>query len=187
VLSVFHGEEVGSALSEGANSTFLADTLFRVCEALRLSYEEMLARSFMISADNAHAVHPAHPELYDAQAACYLNDGIVIKHTASRRYTTNAFTDAMIRILCNVAGVPVQEYRNRADLPGGGTLGSISAKHVSVPSVDIGLAQLAMHSACETGGVKDVEYLSKMAECYYSRSLAYTDKGAAWKDGENQA
>lgn len=181
VLAVFHGEEVGSALSEGANSTFLSDTLMRISQALGASYEQMLARSFMVSADNAHAVHPAHPELYNAQSASYINGGIVIKYACSRRYTTDAFSDAMLRTLCRDAGIPVQEFRNRADLPGGGTLGSISAKHVSVPSVDIGLAQLAMHSACETGGVLDVEYLSKMAEHYYSVSLAYTATGAVWK------
>ncbi len=187
VFAVFHGEEVGSSLSEGANATFLSDTLSRISVALGVSYEQMLARSFMISADNAHAVHPAHPELYDAQAACYINEGIVIKHTASRRYTTDAFTDAMTRTLCQSAGVPVQEYRNRADLPGGGTLGAISASHVSVPSVDIGLAQLSMHSACETCGNKDVAYLSKMAERYYSVSLTYTENGAAWIFAEDKA
>ncbi|MBE6568034.1 MAG: M18 family aminopeptidase [Ruminococcaceae bacterium] len=187
VLAVFHGEEVGSALSEGANSTFLSDTLSRIADAVGVSYTEMLARSFMISADNAHAVHPAHPELYNAQAACHIGGGIVIKHACSRRYTTDAFTDAMTRLLCRDAGVPVQEFRNRADLPGGGTLGSISAKHVSIPSVDIGLAQLAMHSACETGGVSDIAYLSKMAKHYYSVSLEYTDTGASWVSGEENA
>lgn len=181
LLAVFHGEEVGSALAEGADSTFLFDTLTRICKALDTSCAQMLARSFMVSADNAHAVHPAHPELYDAQATCYINDGIVIKYACSRRYTTDAFSAAMIRMLCEEIGVPVQEYRNRADLPGGGTLGSLSVKHVSVPSVDIGLAQLAMHSACEMGGVLDVEYLSKFAERYYSVSLAYHETGAKWK------
>ena len=187
VLAVFHGEEVGSALSEGANSTFLSDTLSRIADAVDVSYNEMLARSFMVSADNAHAVHPAHPELYDAQAACYIGGGIVIKHACSRRYTTDAFTDAMTRMLCCDAGVPVQEYRNRADLPGGGTLGSLSAKHVSIPSVDIGLAQLAMHSACETGGILDVEYLGKMASRYFTVSLMYTENGAVWIGAEDQA
>lgn len=187
VLAVFHGEEVGSALSEGADSSFLNDTLSRIADAVGASYQEMLARSFMISADNAHAVHPAHPELYNASAACYMGGGIVIKHACSRRYTTDAFTDAMTRLLCRDAGVPVQEYRNRADLPGGGTLGSISATHVSVPSVDIGLAQLAMHSACETACVADVEYLSHMAQRYYSVCLKYTESGAVWEEKGEKA
>ncbi len=181
VLAVFHGEEVGSVLSEGADSSFLSDTLARIAAALGLSCAKMLAGSFMISADNAHAVHPAHPELYDAQSACHINGGIVIKHTASRRYTTDAFSDAMTRTLCRDAGVPVQDYRNRADLPGGGTLGAISATHVSVPSVDIGLAQLSMHSACEMGGTLDVAYLGTLAKRYFSASLAYTDSGATWE------
>ena len=187
VLALFHGEEVGSLLSEGADSTFLAETLTRISTALEASYPKLLAQSFMISADNAHAVHPAHPELYNAQSACHINGGIVIKYACSRRYTTDAFSAAMTRTLCEMAGVPVQEYRNRADLPGGGTLGAISAKHVSVPSVDIGLAQLAMHSACETGGVLDVDYLSRMAERYYSVSLSCSGTGAMWKESEGDA
>ena len=184
VLAIFHGEEVGSALSEGADSEFLGDTLSRISKALGAEKARMLARSFMISADNAHAVHPAHPELYDAGAACHINGGIVIKHTASRRYTTDAFSDAMTRTLCRDAGVPVQDYRNRADLPGGGTLGAISSKHVSVPSVDIGLAQLSMHSACELGGTLDILHLQKMAERYFSATLSYTTDGAVWQYGE---
>ena len=187
VLSVFHGEEVGSSLYEGADSTFLSDTLSRICEALDVSFPQMLACSFMISADNAHAVHPAHPELYNAQAASYINGGIVVKHACSRRYTTDAFSAAMMHMLCASADVPVQEFRNRADLPGGGTLGSISTKHVSIPSVDIGLAQLAMHSSCETGGIRDVAYLGKMAKLYFSVSLEYTDTGATWKCREENA
>ena len=134
----------------------------------------------MISADNAHAVHPAHPELYDAGAACHINGGIVIKHTASRRYTTDAFSDAMTRTLCRDAGVPVQDYRNRADLPGGSTLGAISGTHVSIPSADIGLAQLAMHSACETGGLRDVAYLSTLAKRYFSTALISDGVSYAW-------
>lgn len=184
VLTVFNGEEVGSAISEGADSDFLHSTLLRISEALEVNHAQMLAKSFMVSADNAHAVHPAHPELYDVQSACHINGGIVIKHTASRRYTTDAFSDALTRELCRDAGVPVQDYRNRADLPGGGTLGAISAKHVSVPSVDIGLAQLSMHSACELGGTLDVAYLTTMSERYFSASLTYTTDGAAWQYGE---
>lgn len=181
VLAVFHGEEVGSMLFEGANSTFLDETLSRVASALGVEYTTLLARSFMLSVDNAHAVHPAHPELYHPTAQAYLNEGIVIKHTCSRRYTTDAFSAAMTRLLCEESGVPVQEFRNRADLPGGGTLGTIAATHVSVPAADIGLPQLAMHSSYETAGVHDVDYLVTLAKHYFSVALRYTEGGARWE------
>ena len=181
VLAVFHGEEVGSMLFEGANSEFLNSVLSRIAHSLDTSYDRMLAGSFMLSVDNAHAIHPAHPELYHAEAHAHMNGGIVLKHACSRRYTTDAFSYAMTRTLCESCGVPVQEFRNRADMPGGGTLGAIAATHVSVPCADIGLAQLAMHSACETGGVKDVAYLTARAEHYFSVALSYTDDGACWR------
>lgn len=181
VLAVFHGEEVGSMLFEGANSDFLDTTLSRISKATNQEHCLMLANSFMLSVDNAHAIHPAHPELYHSEAHAYPNAGIVIKHTCARRYTTDAFSYAMTRLLCEECGVPTQEFRNRADLSGGGTLGAISATHVSVPAADIGLAQLAMHSAYETCGLTDVAYLTRMAEHYFSVALAYTEDGALWK------
>lgn len=181
VLAVFNGEEVGSMLFEGANSSFLNDTLARVAKALGRDYSELLARSFMLSVDNAHGVHPAHPELYHPSARSYLGGGIVIKHTCTRRYTTDAFSNAMTRLLCEACDVPVQEFRNRADMPGGGTLGTISATHVSVPAADIGLAQFAMHSACETADARDVEYLAALAKYYFSVALTYTESGARWE------
>lgn len=181
VFAVFHGEEVGSMLFEGANSSFLDAVLARVCEALSLPYPQMLAQSFMLSVDNAHAIHPAHPELYHPIANATMGGGIVLKHTCSRRYTTDAFSDAMTRLLCDGCGVPVQEFRNRADLPGGGTLGTISATHVSVPAADIGLAQLAMHSAYETCSVRDVSYLTTLMAHFFSLSLVYGGGGARWE------
>ena len=141
----------------------------------------MLARSFMLSADNAHAIHPAHPELYHPTANATMGGGIVIKHTSSRRYTTDAFSDAMTRLLCEGCEVPVQEFRNRADLPGGGTLGTISATHVSVPAADIGIAQLAMHSAYETCSRKDIDALTALASHFFSVTLRYTENGACWE------
>lgn len=181
VLAIFNGEEVGSLMPEAADATFLSDTLTRICDALSLDAMPLLARSFMISADNAHAVHPAHPELHHPAFKPVINGGIVLKHAASRRYTTTAFSAAMTRLLCQEAGIPVQEFSNRADLPGGGTLGAISNKHVSIPSVDIGLAQLAMHSACETGGVADIDALAIMAKHYFSIALLPTENGAVWQ------
>ena len=161
VCAVFDNEEVGSGTKQGADSTFLEDVLWRICEALGLSrseYLRMLAGSFLISADNAHAVHPNHPEKADPTNRPYLNGGIVIKYHGSQKYTTDAVSAAKLKSLCKRADVPFQTYANRSDIAGGSTLGNISTAHVSVASVDIGLPQLAMHSAVETAGMMDTEY-----------------------------
>lgn len=169
VLAVFDNEEVGSMTRQGAASTFLQDTLQRICASLSFSqsdYCRLIADSFMISADNAHAVHPNHPEKADPTNRPYLNGGIVIKYHGGQRYTTDAFSAAVMKDICRRAGVPCQSYANRSDIPGGSTLGNVSAAQVPVPTVDIGLAQLAMHSACETAGRKDVEYMLKAMRCF---------------------
>lgn len=161
VCAVFDNEEVGSGTKQGADSTFLEDTLWRIGEGMKLSrsdYLRMVAGSFLISADNAHAVHPNHPEKYDPTNRPRLNGGIVIKFHGSQKYATDAVSAAKMRHICGTAGVPCQTYANRSDIAGGSTLGNISTSHVSVSSVDIGLPQLAMHSAVETGGVKDTKY-----------------------------
>ena len=162
VCAVFDNEEVGSSTRQGADSSFLYDTLTRIGFALGASDGEIraaVAGSFMISADNAHAVHPNHPEKFDKQNRAYMNKGVVIKHNANQKYTTDAVTSAKFALLCERAGVPVQHFVNRSDLPGGSTLGNIANTHVSMETVDIGLAQLAMHSLYETAGTKDLEYL----------------------------
>ena len=164
VCAVFDNEEVGSATRQGADSSFLYDTLTRLGFALGASDGEIRAAAaggFMVSADNAHAVHPNHPEKFDKQNRAYMNEGVVIKHNANRKYTTDAVSSARFTLICERAGVPVQHFVNRSDLPGGSTLGNISNTHVSMDTVDIGLAQLAMHSAYETAGTKDLEYLIK--------------------------
>lgn len=171
VCAVFDNEEVGSGTRQGADSTFLEDTLWRICSGLGLGQEGLLrliAGSFLISADNAHAVHPNHPEKADPTNRPYLNRGIVIKFHGSQRYTTDAVSAAKIRTVCERAGVPCQTYANRSDIAGGGTLGNISTAHVSVSSVDIGLPQLAMHSAVETAGVKDTKYAVDMFRAFFS-------------------
>lgn len=170
VCVVFDNEEVGSGTKQGADSTFLEDNLKRIHKALGGKGNELkrlLADSFMISADNAHAVHPNHPEKADPTNRPYLNGGIVIKFHGSQRYTTDAFSAAVMKDICNRAEVPYQTYHNRSDIAGGSTLGNISTAHVSVNTVDIGLAQLAMHSACETAGAKDTEYLIRAMKCFY--------------------
>ena len=178
VLCVLNNEEVGSATRQGADSTFLTDVLERLAEALDVtgeSYRAALANSFLVSADNAHAVHPAHPEYADKKEAPVLNGGVVIKYNANQRYTTDALSDAVFRQVCREAQVPVQSYSNRADLPGGSTLGNISGSHLSIPAVDIGLPQLAMHAACEVAGVWDTEALVRAMTVYFSRSFRRRD------------
>lgn len=171
VCAVFDNEEVGSATKQGADSTFLEDTLFRIGESLRLNrsaWLQLVAGSFLISADNAHAVHPNHPEKADPTNRPYLNGGIVIKYHGGQKYTTDAVSAAKLKALCGRAKVPFQSYANRSDIPGGSTLGNISTSHVSVSSVDIGLPQLAMHSAVETAGVKDTAYAVEMLKVFFA-------------------
>ncbi len=177
VLCAFDDEEVGSNSPQGAASTLLADTLNRICNALKLNPYRMLAQSFMVSADNAHAVHPNHPELADRNNAPVMGQGVVLKFNANQRYTTDGVSAAVFRKICLGAGVPVQEYSNRADIPGGSTLGHISLTHVSVPTADVGLPQLAMHSSFETAAVKDIEYLETAMTAYYNSVLIATGDG----------
>lgn len=170
VCAVFDNEEVGSGTRQGADSTFLEDTLMRIGEALKADKSRFLrwiAGSFLISADNAHAVHPNHPEKADPTNRPYLNGGVVIKYHGSQKYTTDAVSAAKMKHICERAGVPYQTYANRSDLAGGSTLGNISTSHVSVSSVDIGLPQLAMHSAMETAGARDTEYAVKALRVFY--------------------
>ncbi len=175
VLCVFDSEEVGSSSVQGAASDLLERTLGRICRSLELDLDQMLAQSFMISADNAHGIHPNHPEYADASNAPKLNGGIVLKFNARQKYTTDGVSAAVFRTVCQRAGVPVQSYCNRADIPGGSTLGNISLGHVSVPTADIGLAQLAMHSCYETAGVQDVSYLVDAMAAYYGSTLECRD------------
>ena len=171
VCTIFDNEEVGSGTRQGADSTFLEDTLRRIAGGLSESedrYLQWVADSFMISADNAHAVHPNHPEKADPTNRPYLNGGIVIKYHGSQKYTTDAVSAAYMKNLCRQAEVPYQTYANRSDILGGSTLGNISTAHVSVACVDIGLPQLAMHSAVETAGLKDTAYAVKALRVFFS-------------------
>lgn len=172
VCAVFDNEEVGSGTRQGADSTFLADVVARIQEAFGKKdswLRQKIADSLLISADNAHAVHPNHPEKADPTNRPYLNGGIVIKYHGSQKYTTDALTAAELKELCREAEVPVQTYTNRSDIAGGSTLGNISTAHVSVPSVDIGLPQLAMHSAVETAGCKDTAHAIRMFQVFYGK------------------
>ena len=177
MLCVFDNEEVGSSSAEGAAGDLLESVLVRICEARELDIFRLLANSFMVSADNGHALHPNHPELADSANAPVLGGGVVLKFNASQRYCTDGFSAAVFRKICNKADVPTQTYCNRADIAGGSTLGNISLHHVSVPTIDIGVAQLAMHSCYETGSVADAMHLKNALAAFYGASLD--------TDGEN--
>lgn len=177
LCAVFDNEEVGSGTKQGADSTFLEDVVLNVCDDLSGQHggsgfggalaRRLIADSFLISADNAHAVHPNHPEKADPTNRPYLGGGIVIKYHGSQKYTTDAVSAARMKDLCRRAGVPFQTYANHSDIAGGSTLGNLSAAHVSVSAVDIGLPQLAMHSAVETAGMRDTAYAVKVLRLFF--------------------
>lgn len=168
VLAVYDNEEVGSETKQGAASTFLYDVLTRISGA---DYNRLVASSMMLSIDNAHALHPNRAEMSDRENAPTLGGGIVVKFNANQRYATDGISHALFLEICNRAGVKTQRYYNRADLPGGSTLGSISNTRVSVPTVDIGFPQLAMHSATETAAVADLEPMITATRAFYSASV----------------
>ena len=171
VLAVFDNEEVGSETKQGAASSFLDMTLRHIANDDK-KYSAALYHSFMVSADNAHALHPNHPELYDSTNSAVLGGGVVVKYNANQRYTTDAISDAIFTTVADRAGTRLQRFSNRADMVGGSTLGSISNTRVSVSTIDIGLPQLAMHSATETSAVKDLEDMVKILTELYSSAIA---------------
>lgn len=173
VYCIFDNEEVGSSTRQGADSDFLSSNLERITYALgkREDLAAMIANSMMISADNGHALHPNHPEKSDSKNKPVLNKGIVIKYHGNQKYTTDAYTGAVVKDICNQSDIPYQTYHNRSDIAGGSTLGNISISHCSIPTADIGLAQLSMHSAFETAGSRDLEYLIQFSKGFYSYSL----------------
>ena len=178
---IFDSEEIGSCTMNGADSEYLKTVMDRILSCLCISHEQslcMLSRSFMLSADNGHAVHPNHIDKNDPTNHVYMNHGILIKHSAAGKYTTNAVSASVFRELCLRNSIPFQEYVNNSDIPGGSTLGSISGSHVSVYSADIGAAQLAMHSPYETAGVKDTRYLIDAMTAFFGCSLNIDEDGS---------
>ena len=170
VFAAFDNEEVGSGTKQGAKSSFLRDVLERICNNSE-TYKRAVAKSFMLSCDNAHAVHPNFADKSDGTNRVYMNGGIVIKYNANQRYTTDAVSEAVVKYVCKNAGVPYQMYANRSDIPGGSTLGNLSNEKVSLNTADIGLAQLAMHSSYETAGSRDTEYMVKMIKEFYKTEI----------------
>lgn len=170
VYCLFNNEEVGSRTLQGADSDFLEGMLEEIWSMVKhsgISYKQALANSFLLSADNAHALHPNHPEKSDPTNKPYLNKGIVLKFSGNAQYTTDGYSQAYVQDLCDSAHINLQTFANRSDVPGGSTLGNIAMSHVSVMSADIGLPQLAMHSAMETAGTKDFEKLVQLSEIFY--------------------
>ena len=174
VCAVFDNEEVGSGTKQGAKSTFLFDVLWRTNQALGYSEEDFyraLAGSFLLSCDNAHAVHPNYRQKTDTTNCTYMNEGIVVKSHAGQKYTSDAVSIAVFKMICEKAGVPVQFFANRSDEAGGSTLGNLAMAQVSMNTVDIGLPQLGMHSAYETAGVKDVDSMIRAIQEFYQTHI----------------
>ncbi|WP_302376066.1 M18 family aminopeptidase [Gemmiger sp.] len=170
VWAMLDNEEVGSSSRMGAESSYLRDVLDRIVDAIPHSGQAMhraMANSFMLSADNAHATHPNFPQKSDPCAPVRLGGGVVLKYNASQKYTTNAVSGAIFRAICEKADVPVQVFTNRADEAGGSTLGNLQSHTLPIPMADIGLAQLAMHSAVETASVADAEAMTKAVAAFY--------------------
>lgn len=186
VCVIFDNEEVGSTTKQGADSSFLYDVLSRISMCMGKDSEDFIracASSFMLSADNAHAVHPNYKEKADPTNRPYMNKGIVIKYNANQKYTTDAISASIFKEICKKVGVEVQSYVNRSDIPGGSTLGNISNSHISINTVDIGLAQLAMHSPYETAGVKDTESMIKAVKTFYE-TVVVTEEDGTYRLGE---
>lgn len=174
---VFDNEEVGSSTKQGAASSLLEDTLRRIAEGLGLTqseYLEKLPQSFMLSADNAHGLHPNYPDKCDPVNRPRMGGGVVLKYSGNQKYTTDAASAAIVRVLAEKAGAALQTFTNHSDIPGGTTLGNISVQHVSVKTADVGIAQLAMHSPYETCGTGDTAELVKLARALFSSALLET-------------
>ena len=158
ISAIFDNEETGSGTKQGAHSPVLSNLLRRVAECQGANYDEFcqaVGRSFMISADNAHAFHPNYAEKYDPTNHPSLGGGPVIKINANCKYMTDAHSAAIFKSLCDEAGVPCQYFVNHSDVAGGSTLGNIFTGQLDIEGVDVGNPLLAMHSACETGSTDD--------------------------------
>ena len=164
---LFDNEEVGSRTKQGGAGMLLPNLLERVYRSLGLSRDDMdldVARGFMISSDVAHGLHPNYPEKNDITNFPVLNGGVTLKQACSQSYAGDAKAIAIVKCLCEEAGVAYQIYVNRSDIPGGSTVGSISSAMLPMRTMDIGLPLLAMHSAVETMGARDQEQLNHLMQ-----------------------
>lgn len=179
-FAAFDNEEVGSITKQGMASSILRDTIERVFESfyyVNSDIKSILSNSFLISADNAHAVHPNHPELYDSDNKTYLNGGITIKSSSAQKYVSDALSIAVAKALCENANVKYQVFANKSDNPGGSTQAAISTINLPICGIDVGCSQLAMHSAFETCGALDVEYMINFMCEFYSNTIVLSDNG----------
>lgn len=171
VLVLFDHEEVGSSSDHGAGSNLLSTVLERIVAAAgggREDYLRRLPASLLASGDMAHATHPNYPERHEPGHLIAVNAGPVLKVQPNLRYATDGFSAAAFALACEQAGVPLQRYEHRADLPCGSTIGPIAASRTGIPTVDVGVAQLAMHSARELMGAKDVAAYSAALAAFLS-------------------
>ena len=185
VWVMFDNEEVGSSSRQGAQGTLMADGMARIEECLGVTREQSIrarTNSLLLSADNGHATHPNHPEKSDPANPVTLGGGVLLKYNARQTYTTSGFTGAAFAAICRKAGVPVQTAANRADVPGGSTLGNLLGHQILIPMVDIGLAQLAMHSAMETASCADADFMTRAVAEFYNTPI-FQPKDGEWKLG----
>lgn len=171
VMAVFDNEETGSGTKQGAASPVLYNLLSRINGALggdRETFLRAIDSSFMISADNAHALHPNYPEKHDPTNHPVLGGGPVIKINANCKYMTDAQSSAVFKTICDEAGVPVQYFVNHSDSPGGSTLGNILTSQIDLKGVDMGAAMWAMHSVRETASPLDHQYITKAFRHFYN-------------------
>lgn len=159
-------EEVGSASAAGAQGTFLADVLGRITPDHE-SNVRMISRSFMISTDNAHGVHPNYPDRHEKNHGPMLNSGPAIKYNANQRYATNSETASYFKSLCHQADIAYQEYVNRADMACGSTIGPITATQLGVKTLDVGVPTFGMHSIRELAGSRDAFALHQVLKKFY--------------------
>ncbi len=177
VWACFDNEETGSRTKQGAGALWMRDVLERVCEASGVDLRRILPTSMMLSADNAHAKHPNHPELSDAQNAPRMGGGVVIKANASQSYATDGISCALFSEMCKREGVPTQNFANRSDSPGGSTLGSIADTLLPINTVDIGMAQLAMHSSYETAACADTAHVIHASRAFFETEIRLDAQG----------
>lgn len=160
-------EEVGSASAIGAEGPFLESVLRRLSDNEQ-SYQRMMARSLLISCDNAHAIHPNYADKHDENHGPKINAGPVIKVNANQRYATSAETSALFSSFCDMAKVPYQHFVVRSDMGCGSTIGPIAATKLGVRVVDVGAPQWSMHSIRETAGTQDAWYLGQALQAFIS-------------------
>ena len=180
IMCIFNSEEIGSLTKEGADSSFLMDTLKRISASINIDVSVALHNSLIVSADNSHAVHPNHPNKSDVNNQGFLNEGILI--IREKDTMTDSVSSTIFKEICKKAKVPFQDYASRNDMTTGSTLSGLSVRHVSVDSIDVGIPQLAMHSANEVVGSNDTFYLYKAFKKFYEVLIKYKDDSVEIKN-----